>query len=231
MENTINYLMMYQSAIVNITQVEIMPYSDDELVTPGMATLTGIDSGTLEDTKGTTFNILQDFTLQMDEMLFDNSDIPDGEKSEIEISPYIILAHRSSLTIDNMMFRSDYSTLIGDKIFILGINIGEGMVKLTNQDWSINGQNFYTTTNLNLHIENITVDFYKSLGGFDRNIDCNYPEAVHDVLTYSKNMTFYFSEERQTARFSYNPFKGQGSGQFVVEDFTSSLYFFFTDIQ
>ena len=121
MEHTQNYLMVGQSAIVNITNVDILPYSSDESATPGMATIVGVDEGSIESTKGTSLNILQDYTLKLDDMIFDKSEINDTEKFEIAGSDYVILVHRSSLFVDNINFMSEFSSFSDSRIFIYAV--------------------------------------------------------------------------------------------------------------
>ena len=54
---------------------------------------------------------------------------------------------------------------------------------------------------LNLHIENIDVDFYRNSDGFDMIMQCNYPEAALDTDMYAKNTTFYASKKRIVSSF------------------------------
>ena len=76
---------------------------------------------------------------------------------------------------------------------------------------------------MNLYLENINMDSYNLLGGFDNYIVCNYPEAFLDDHMIVKNLTVYNSQARQfdiTGRFlSYF-----GSGNFTLDTADISAY-------
>ena len=67
--------------------------------------------------------------------------------------------------------------------------------KVTDRDLHISTSGLIQRTYdpLNLHIENIDVDFYRNSDGFDMIMQWNYPEAALDTDMYAKNTTFYAS--------------------------------------
>ena len=55
-----------------------------------------------------------------------------------------------------------------------------------NIDFRIGGSCMTTSDPLNIHMENIDVDYSKNLGGFRVSLNCMYPEAEIDTLFYVK---------------------------------------------
>ena len=101
MEYTRNELPLNIGHVVNMTNVDILPYtlrSSD----PDKATIVGMDEREIVSSPSTSFNILKSYELRIDEMIMNNSDISDNEKSNLGIDPYSIVIIRSNFRIQNM---------------------------------------------------------------------------------------------------------------------------------
>jgi hypothetical protein len=90
MEKTINELMMKKSYIVNITEVNILSYSSDPDATPEKANIVGIDDEVLTNSKGTSFNLLSDFSLKITEQISSNPGLSTTEINNILSFKYTI---------------------------------------------------------------------------------------------------------------------------------------------
>ena len=166
MENTRNVLQLDQSNIINITHVLISSYSLSSSE-PGKAKIVGIDPYELAGSPSTQFNILKSFELRMDEMVFNNSDITETEKSRFDVEEYMILVLRSNFTIENMDITTEYADIIHNPVLFYLVYIQSGHITLNHLDISVSGTITYTYDPLNLYTFNLNVDFYRNSGGFD----------------------------------------------------------------
>ena len=165
MEGTTNYLMIGNNYIVNITQVTIQPYSDNMLTEPGKASIVGLDNGVLEFTAGTSYNLLQSLELKVTEMIYDNNQITESEKTTLIVEKILVTVQRSNFTMHNMNLYSNYSDVYDDNYFIWGLYIQNRLISIHDLHVNISGIIFKTFDPLNMNIQNIDIDYYKTLGG------------------------------------------------------------------
>jgi hypothetical protein len=78
---------------------------------------------------------------------------------------------------------------------------------------------------LNLHMENILVDYIKNRAGFNFIILWNYPEAELNGIIYVQNITFYYSSERVTLSDVGAAFYYRGPGDVIINNFISLIWF------
>ena len=166
MENTQNYLYMFNNYIVNTTYVQILTYSSDETAIPGKASITGLEQESLTNSLGTSLNILRNYDLRIEEAINTNSDITEAEKSNIEQSKFVLLLLRSNFFIDNFEIYSEYNSLQEANLLFFPVYLQAKLFKGTNLHFVTSGVILQSFDPLNIHIENIDVDYYKGLGGF-----------------------------------------------------------------
>ena len=224
MENTQNYLYMFNNYIVNTTYVQILTYSSDETAIPGKASITGLEQESLTNSLGTSLNILRNYDLRIEEAINTNPDITDAERSNIEQSKFVLLLLRSNFFIDNFEIYSEYNSLQEVNLFFFPVYLQAKLFKGTNLHFVTSGVILQSFDPLNIHIENIDVDYYKGLGGFFVNALCNYPEAEIETLMYVKNFSVYYSQQRLVNPTMAPVADLRGSGHYVINDLHSSVW-------
>ena len=185
-EYTQNYVYLFNSFIVNITHVEIMSYSDDDTVTPGKPIITALENEELTDTRGTSLNILQNYEMRTSQAITDNPNVTVYERFVFEQGGCVFMIIRSNFYMDNFELKTEYESLLKNRYFFLPINLQHRLIKLMNLDFRIGGSCLGASDPLNIHLENIDVDYSRNLGGFYVSINCMYPEAEIDTLFYLK---------------------------------------------
>jgi hypothetical protein len=166
-EETRNEITLNKSYIVNITQVEIRPYSSNSSATPNKATIVGLDEKNLEFNIGTKFNLLLNLDLRIEEKVANNSGITTYETQQIYSSPFLFLILRSNFEIDQMELTSEYSSISSDIVYFMPIYIQEKWTKFTNLHISVSGRILLTFDPSNAYLEHISVDFTKNIAGFN----------------------------------------------------------------
>ena len=224
MENTQNYLYMFNNYIVNTTYVQILTYSNNETAIPGKASITGLEQESLTNSLGTSLNILRNYDLRIEEAINTNSDITEAEKSNIEQSKFVLLLLRSNFFIDNFEIYSEYNSLQEVNLFFFPVYLQEKLFKGTNLEFRTAGVILESIDPLNLHLENIDIDYYKGLGGFYVNGFCNYPEAELGTLMYVKNFSVYYSQQRLVSPTIQSVLEIRGAGDYVLEDYYSATW-------
>ena len=223
MENTRNDLSLSQSHIINLTHVTIMPYSLSSSE-PDKAVIVGKDPYELVGSPSTQFNILKSFELKMDEMVYNNSDITEIEKSRFSVEEYTILVLRSDFTIENMEITTEYADITADPVFFFLVYIQSGQITYKDLHVRVSGTISYTYDPMNLYIKNVDVDYYRNTGGFDMEVYCNYPEAELDVNMVTDNTTIYYSQDRVIFPIKRSIFRSILPGSFVVSNHRSEVY-------
>ena len=100
--------------------------------------------------------------------------------------------------------------------------------KVTLKDLHIDaaGTSSMTYDPLNLDLENIHVNFYRGLGGFDMFAECNYPEASWDTDMNVKNVSFFFDNEKEVIPVTRSITRSNLPGNFYVTDYYSDIYLY-----
>ena len=169
MENTRNELMLDVSHIINLTHVMISPYSQSSSE-PEKATIVGKDPSELISSPSTQFNILKSFELRMDEMIFNNTDITNIEKSRFDVEEYTILVLRTDFTINNMEVTTEYDDVTADPVFFYLVYSQSGQVIYKDLHVRVSGTISFTYDPLNIYIINVDIDYYRNTGGFDMDV-------------------------------------------------------------
>lgn len=130
--------------------------------------------------------------------------------------------------MNNIEFYTDYSSSASNNIMVLLVYIQNRSVMLTNLYFETSGSLVISQDPMNFHIENVTVAFDNNLKGINIVTSCNYPEAVHDVLVYANNISFFYKEEKKVIT-NANAFLYQGSGRASINNFYSSIYMLYNE--
>ena len=120
----------------------------------------------MTDTRGTSFNILQNYEIRSSEAILDSPDIEDYEKFTYEQGGYVFFILICNFYMDNFELKTEYESLVLNRHFFFPIIIQDRLIKLTNLDFRIGGTCLLTYDPINIHLENIDLEYSKNLAGF-----------------------------------------------------------------
>ena len=228
MEYTTNELKLDNSYIINVTNVEMLPYTHRSFP-PDKPTIVGLDKGEISFDVRTSFNILKTLELRYDEMVTQNTGLKDYEKEVTRNNENVILIMRSGFSIQNMELLSEFEDLSVAYNFFFLVFIQERWVAFRDLHTSTSGIVCLTFDPGNIVIENVDVDYYRSKGGFAMEISCHYPEAYLDASVYADNITFHYKQERIVYPIIQSALRSEMPGNFTVSNLHSELFYTFTD--
>ena len=228
MESTINILGLRQGNIVNITNVNIVPYS---LISsePDNTTILVKDQIEIVKRPSTLFNIMKTFETRMDEKITNSTGLTEQEKLRVEFNNYNILIMRSNFMIQNMNITSDRANLYDDVVLFYSVYIQDKTITIKNMHFSVSGTISFTYDPMNMNMMNIDVDYHRNLGGFDQDMFCNYPEAVLDTTVFVDNIHFYYSSDRQVVPINKQALRSQQPSEFIVNNYRSDVFYYNTE--
>ena len=166
MEYTRNELRVESGYAINITYVEIKPYTLRS-AEPDKANLIGMDEGETLATPSTLFSILKSYELKFDDAVTNNNDITDLEKQKLSLESYLILIIRSSLSLINLELTSEYADINSNHLYTYPVYLQHSQMTFMDLHIGISGTILKSTDPLNLHLENIDVDYYRNSAGFE----------------------------------------------------------------
>lgn len=175
-ENTTSYIMQSRNYIINVTSVNIDTYTDGTK-SPEYTNILATDSEIELFSPVTVMNLLLNDTLNLYQQanLFD---ISENEATQLGTTDVNIHLDRSSLSMNRINVSRDLKSN-KDKAtnFIQAIYLQEHTLTMTNMNIQLTGFILDTVDPMNLHVENVHIDFHAMMGGFVMRTKCNYPEA------------------------------------------------------
>ena len=167
MEYSRNELTVGTGNIINITNVEIRPYTLRSSVEPDKATIVGMDKADIVSEPSTLFSILKSYELKFDEMFTNNTSITQMEKEKIQLEKFLILTARSNLMIYNIEMTSEHASVIDDVLFVFPVYLQTKTLTLKDLHIRISGTILRAYDPFILVVENIDVDYYRNSGGIE----------------------------------------------------------------
>ena len=188
MEATDNYLPMDYIEILNVTQVNIDSYSQNdkyEAENINFKIVDSIDDVSMNTSKS-LFNVIQN-QFKGD---FDTSRMTEGEINEITFQSYtVFLVYRSSVSLNHINIYSEFTNENVESLLIYTSYCFEKTQALLNMYMDIKGSvylNTYATTNV--YAENITLNMSQSTGGFWYESSCNFEGDLNLAEHVYKNI-------------------------------------------
>ena len=224
MEYTRNELKLDNSYIINVTNVEMLPYTNKSSA-PDKPIIVGLDQGDISFDVSTSFNILKSFELRYDEMITQNNDITDYEKELTKNNQNVILVMRSNFLIQNMELHTEYEDINFAYNFFFIAYLQNKWITYKDLHTFASGVISFTHDPANFIIKNIHADMYKSKGGHGMAIDCQYPEAYLGASVYSDNVTFYYSQERVVFPVQESLLRSEMPGEFIVSNYVADIFY------
>ena len=189
MEYTRNELKLDNSYIINVTNVEMLPYTHRSSA-PDKSIIVGLDQGDISFDVRTSFNILKTLDMRYNEIVTQNTGLKDYEKELVKNNQNVILIMRSNFMIQNMELQSEYEDINFGYNFFFLVYVQDRWITFRNLHTNTSGVISLTLDPANVIIENISADYYRNKGGFVAEINCHYPEAYLGASIYANNLTF-----------------------------------------
>ena len=231
LENTDSYIDLGFNYIVNVSAVNFASYS---LVssTPSKATITAGETN--DPTKsnitsyfntGTRFNIIQNTELRKSQQIFSNSKLTSAEQNLLVSRTQVLIVHRSSITINNIVFRSIFNDINSKYVLFLAIYLQDKVFSITNVDFRTSGGLLNSYDPIVFNMNNIDVDFMNNIYGFDITPTCNYPEAyLYGGVNITNIKVYYSSGKRNVKETTSHVIRYTGSGYYIVNGYDSNIY-------
>jgi hypothetical protein len=141
-----------------------------------------------------------------------------------------VYIYRSSVEFDHVFLSSTLDNVASSLIMFRAVSLIDKKLSLHNCHTQNQGLLFLTGDPFNVEVVNTTHDFYRSSGGYDFSIFCNYPGASGDMSLKMSNVEMYFSRDRPTnVPFADSCILYAGAGTFVLEDVHFNIYSDFAD--
>ena len=159
MEDGSNYIM-------NITNVTITTYSDEDDIAENRAIVIPTGTSQSADNKKTAFSLLSNTTLNLDEVIVEGG-YTETELSQLNNNQVTLYALRSSIYIDSIDVERDPNDIDQSTVFIYIVYLQDKMLQMTNMDINITGNIANGIDPFNGIFENITIDAYGLRGGLE----------------------------------------------------------------
>ena len=208
MEDGANYIM-------NITNVTITTYTDEQAIL-FKAKLIPTRILQTADNKKTSFSLLSNFSLKLDEVISEGG-YTESERSQLNNQQVTLYALRSSIYIDNIDVERDFSDFGQSTIFIYIVYLQDKMLQMTNMDINITGNIANGIDPFNGIFENITIDAIGLSGGLLFYTAWNYPEASLQNELYYDNIKIIKSGA-ENLQSSATMIDYQGPGNLTVKN-------------
>ncbi|CAI2376317.1 unnamed protein product [Moneuplotes crassus] len=213
-ETTTNYLELNKNYIINITNVNIMPYS---LINPDPKYTNLI----LTDSAAPTLNSWTKYSLLQTDAL----DISIANSSDPSASSFglkVIFVYNSSLSIQKVNLDSEYSNIETDNRFVFPVECGaEKSINFNHIDSKISGSLLSSISAVEVNLNNINFDSYRASYCVSIFAPCNFPGGDFLGKLTSDNFTVYNSQEK-IIPFARSILEMLGSGDMSINRFDCS---------
>lgn len=173
---------------INITSVTIQTYSIYS-TSPGSATLFVRQYEIDMFNEETTFNILINNTLSLSTIL-NSSSITDAQRTLLSSTDTTLFLFSSNLSLTNLRLQGDLDNdSQASSFFIRPIYLQEKSLRMKNVHIQLTGMILRSQDPMSLYLQDLYLDFHSMMGGFNMNIQWNYPEAYLDGILWSSNLT------------------------------------------
>ena len=136
-EGTINELQIAKNYIINTTLVNFKSYSTLSTSIPQKAILMMKDTNVTMFSPLTLFNILNNTFLNIDTVIYKNNIMSQNEKLILLNSDTCIFIDRSSVTFDNLVFKSSLSSINKAVYYIKPVYLQTKTLTITNVDFLV----------------------------------------------------------------------------------------------
>ena len=164
-ENQKHYMEDDTNYIMNITNVTIATYSDDQTITFRAKLIPTRIAQSAENQK-TAFSLLSNTSLMLDEVITQGG-YTESEIIQLRTSRITLFALRSNTYIDNIDVERDPIDIDQSTVFLYIAYLQEKKIQITNVDINVTGTIANGIDPFNGFFENITIDAYGLQRGMD----------------------------------------------------------------
>ena len=218
-ENQKHYMEDGTNYILNITNVTITTYTDEQAILFKAKFIpTGISQSALS--QKTAFSLLSNTSLKLDDIITEGG-YTESENSQLNNNRVTLYTVRSNTYIDNIDVQRDSSDIDKSTIFLYIVYLQDKIIQMTNMDINITGTIANGIDPFNGFFENITIDAYALRRGMEFQTLWDYPEAtLQSELLFNNIKTIRSSDT--SILFSPNIIMYFGPGNMTIKnsDFT-----------
>jgi hypothetical protein len=194
--DTINYLYLRQNPIVGMSNITFTSYSEDGS-SNSKATIIGTDNTTLTAAYviPTMFNIMSNKTKLLSDLFTKIGGYSELVKGTVESEFSVFVFSSSNVTFLNMNCITSHKSVASRYYFFRLIKPKLGLFEVKNCFFKTSGIIAYTTEQIMLNIESITIDYYQTFRGFVIQMFYSPIDIYNDAVVNIKDVTVYQSKE------------------------------------
>ena len=195
-EGTTNYLKLQHNYILNIYNVTIDTYFDGS-TSNEKAKIIAIDSDSADISYvvSTVFNIQQNNSLNIQQVLDQFEQLSESEKLLVITQPAIIVCLSSNFYFNNIDISSEYDNEMSNFYFFRFINPLYKNIRISNSNIGVSGTILYADKQVEATLENLKIDLHRDLGGIFFNMVCRNPTIIFNSTLNMINVELYHSQE------------------------------------
>ena len=163
-ENSVIYVPRNYFYAINITQFNILTYSDID-VTPRNATLIFTDAEVSALSLKTRYNFIAGMSLNSLAQISTNT-LTEREKTQLQTINVGFMIGRSGFKIDNVHIKTDFTNANQAFTLFKAVYQQSKLIEITNSQFNITGNLFESLDPLNLQVSNLDVDYFTTRRGF-----------------------------------------------------------------
>ena len=220
------YVMPDSMYIINVSKVNLLTYTSASSSTVRPKIYSVLSGVTLISPK-TLFNIISNTTLNLNPQIA-NPILTSKEQTDLQTAFVGFMIDRWDFTIDGIDFQTNHSNISNSFTWIKAIYEQSKSVTLRNMNLVIGGNMFDSFDPLNLYLQNLNIDYYKSSRGFYLLTQWNYTNA--SLLNEISITNISVSNSIDRTRAQINSFLYiSGNANFTMSN--SSIDLFGSDIE
>ena len=231
-EDTVNYLMVKSSYIVNIENVTITSYSDRS-TSPEKATIISYDS----DSKNIAYVITSMFKiLNTDQFtISDKLNMVDNltmhEEMVVNNEDSVITVISTNFYISNVVILTEYQDMQRNYRFIRLVKPQEKIFSLMNSDMRVDGYTLYIDQQTNVELKNIMIYNQHAQNNFMVDMICSEASQITNSSFMIENATFELSNDDMYTTHQFGVINYIGNGNVTINTIQSKVMSDFNNYQ
>ena len=172
----------------------------------------------------TIFNILQNTTFDIQQVLDQDSQLSESDKILVMTESAVIVCLSSNFYINNIDLFSEYDDETDYIYYFRLINPMYKSIKISNSYINVSGMILYADEQVEATLENLIFDLYRTQAGVFFDMTCKDPSLVFNSTFNVINVQLLYSQDRIDVSYKSNPIRYIGSGDINYYNFTSNVF-------
>ena len=172
----------------------------------------------------TIFNILQNTTLDIQQVLDQDSQLSESDKILVMTESAVIVCLSSNFYMNNIDLFSEYDDETDYIYYFRLINPMYKSIKISNSYINVSGMILYADEQVEATLENLIFDLYRTQAGVFFDMTCKDPSLVFNSTFNVINVELLYSQDRIDVSYKSNPIQYVGSGDINYYNFTSNVF-------